>query len=62
MKKNDPIGKTGVTGLAVGDHLHFGMMVNDTFVNPVEWWDSHWINDNVLTKLKLLEETGGTGN
>jgi hypothetical protein len=55
VDKGDTIGQTGVTGLAVGDHLHFGMMVHDTFVNPIEWWDDHWINDNILTKLKLVE-------
>jgi murein DD-endopeptidase MepM/ murein hydrolase activator NlpD len=59
VKKGDIIGHTGATGLAGGDHLHFGMMIHDTFVNPVEWWDSHWINDNVLTKLKLVEDAGG---
>lgn len=48
------IGNTGATGLAVGDHLHFGMMVGDTFVNPVEWWDAHWIDDNILNKLTLI--------
>ena len=57
VKKGDIIGKTGVTGLAVGDHLHFGMMVNETFVNPIEWWDSHWITDNILSKPKLVEGT-----
>jgi murein DD-endopeptidase MepM/ murein hydrolase activator NlpD len=59
VKKGDIIGHTGSTGLAGGDHLHFGMMVHDTFVNPVEWWDDHWINDNILTKLKLVEDTSG---
>ena len=54
VEKSAILGKTGVTGLAVGDHLHFGMMVHNTFVNPVEWWDDHWINDNIMTKLKLV--------
>jgi murein DD-endopeptidase MepM/ murein hydrolase activator NlpD len=62
VKKGDIIGKTGSTGLAAGDHLHFGMMVDGTFVNPVEWWDDHWINDNILTKLKLLKTDGTTQN
>jgi hypothetical protein len=35
----------------VGDHLHFGMMVHDTLVNPIEWWDAKWIRDNITTKL-----------
>ena len=34
-------------GLAGGDHLHFSILVNDTFVNPVEWWDKKWIQNNV---------------
>jgi murein DD-endopeptidase MepM/ murein hydrolase activator NlpD len=55
VKKGDTIGHTGITGLAAGDHLHFGMMVNDTFVNPIEWWDPHWIEDNILNKLALVE-------
>ena len=32
-----------MTGLAGGDHLHFTMLVNGQMVNPVEWWDAHWI-------------------
>jgi murein DD-endopeptidase MepM/ murein hydrolase activator NlpD len=50
--KGQVIGKTGITGLAGGDHLHFGMMIHDTMVNPVEWWDSNWIINNVLDKLE----------
>jgi len=38
------IGLTGTTGMAGGDHLHFSMLVNGTFVTPKEWWDQHWID------------------
>jgi len=46
------IGLTGSTGMAGGDHLHFSMIVQGVFVNPVEWWDEHWIRDNVTLKTK----------
>lgn len=49
--KGDILGKTGRTGMAAGDHLHFGMMIHNTFVNPVEWWDGAWIKNNVTAKL-----------
>ncbi len=42
------IGRTGTTGMAGGDHLHFSLLVNGVFVTPVEWWDEHWIKDNIL--------------
>ena len=53
LSRGDILGRTGVTGLAGGDHLHFSMLVHDTFVNPVEWWDMNWIQHNVLSKLEL---------
>ncbi len=55
VKKGDVIGLTGQTGLAGGDHLHFGVMINGVFVNPIEWWDPHWIRDNITRKLALLK-------
>jgi murein DD-endopeptidase MepM/ murein hydrolase activator NlpD len=55
VKKGDTLGLTGETGLAGGDHLHFAIMVSGQFVNPVEWWDEHWIEDNVSRKLALVE-------
>jgi murein DD-endopeptidase MepM/ murein hydrolase activator NlpD len=55
VQKGDLIGYTGQTGLAGGDHLHFSMIVNGVFVNPIEWWDAHWIQDNITRKAALLE-------
>jgi murein DD-endopeptidase MepM/ murein hydrolase activator NlpD len=51
VKKNQAIGRSGSTGLAGGDHLHFSMQIDGVQVNPVEWWDAHWIQDRILTKL-----------
>jgi murein DD-endopeptidase MepM/ murein hydrolase activator NlpD len=45
------IGKTGATGLAGGDHLHFCTILQGLPVNPVEWWDGHWIKDRISKKL-----------
>ena len=51
VKKGETIGRTGATGLAGGDHLHFSILVHGVFVNPIEWWDEHWIKDNVEKKM-----------
>lgn len=48
VSKGQAIGVTGRTGLAGGDHLHFGIMVHGEFVNPVEWWDPLWIKEKIL--------------
>jgi murein DD-endopeptidase MepM/ murein hydrolase activator NlpD len=52
VEKEQTLGRSGMTGLAGGDHLHFTMLVNGKMVNPVEWWDPHWIEDRILRKLR----------
>ncbi len=52
VEKEQELGRSGMTGLAGGDHLHFTMLVNGHMVNPVEWWDQHWIQDRILRKIK----------
>jgi murein DD-endopeptidase MepM/ murein hydrolase activator NlpD len=47
------IGRSGSTGLAGGDHLHFSMQVDGVQVNPIEWWDEHWIKDHMRRRLPL---------
>ncbi|MBN1938765.1 MAG: M23 family metallopeptidase, partial [Candidatus Aminicenantes bacterium] len=45
------LGLSGATGMAGGDHLHFAVLVHGVFVNPVEWWDGHWVRNNIESKL-----------
>ena len=52
VMRGQTIGRSDSTGLAGGDHLHFTMLVGGRMVNPVEWWDAHWIADRVERKLK----------
>jgi len=46
------IGHSGATGMAGGDHLHFGVFVAGVAVQPLEWWDEHWLKNNISDKLK----------
>jgi hypothetical protein len=52
VTRGETLGLSGSTGLAGGDHLHFAMLIHGAFVNPVEWWDAHWIRDNVEFKTR----------
>jgi hypothetical protein len=51
VQRGQLIGHTDSTGLAGGDHLHFTMLVDGIPVNPIEWWDPHWIKDRIDSKL-----------
>jgi murein DD-endopeptidase MepM/ murein hydrolase activator NlpD len=51
VKKNQSLGVAGATGLAGGVHVHFSMQIDGVQINPVEWWDEHWIHDRILSKL-----------
>jgi murein DD-endopeptidase MepM/ murein hydrolase activator NlpD len=55
VEKGAPLGRTGATGLAVGDHLHYEVLIHGFPVTPLEWWDAKWIRDHVT---KPLQEAG----
>lgn len=56
VDKGEIIGRTGATGLAGGDHLHFEMLISGMPVTPVEWWDAKWIENNIVPKLEQARE------
>jgi hypothetical protein len=44
------LGRSGATGLAGGDHLHFTMLLAGNAITPVDWWSAQWVQDRVLRK------------
>jgi murein DD-endopeptidase MepM/ murein hydrolase activator NlpD len=44
------LGRSGATGLAGGDHLHFTMLLGGNAITPIDWWSAQWIQDRVLRK------------
>ena len=53
VEQGQEIGRSGMTGLAGGDHLHFTMLLHGRPVTPIEWWDEHWIEDRIARKIAL---------
>jgi len=51
VERGAVIGRTGETGLAGGDHLHFSMMLYGVHIDPVEWWDDRWIQHHVEERM-----------
>ncbi|MGD9764238.1 MAG: M23 family metallopeptidase [Candidatus Binatia bacterium] len=54
VQVGEPIGQTGESGLAGGDHLHFSIVLRGTHVDPVEWWDPLWMRDHIERPLASL--------
>lgn len=52
VEKGDILGKTGTTGMAGGDHLHFGVLISGVEVQPLEWLDGRWIDHNIYGRLQ----------
>jgi murein DD-endopeptidase MepM/ murein hydrolase activator NlpD len=47
LERGAVLGQTGTTGMAGGDHLHFSMLVNGIFTDPLEWWDPNWLRVSI---------------
>jgi murein DD-endopeptidase MepM/ murein hydrolase activator NlpD len=59
VERGQQLGRSDSTGLAGGDHLHFTQLVGGRMVNPVEWWDPHWIADRIDRKLREAGQAAG---
>lgn len=57
VDKGTELGHTGSTGLAGGDHLHFGVLLDGNAISPIDWWSAKWVHDRIERK---LEEAGAT--
>lgn len=53
--KSEEIGRSGRTGLAGGDHLHFEVRIRGVPVSPIEWWDSKWMQDDFYGKIAIAK-------
>jgi len=51
VTRGQRLGRTGQTGLAGGDHLHFSIVLQGVQVNPIEWWDPKWVERHLISKL-----------
>lgn len=47
LTRGQVIGRSGATGMAGGDHLHLGVFVSGVAVQPIEWWDAQWLQNNI---------------
>lgn len=52
VDKGAALGRTGSSGLAIGDHLHYEVLIHGISVTPLEWWDARWIRDHILKPLR----------
>ena len=61
VEKGQEIARSGTTGLAIGDHLHYEVLVHGVSVTPLEWWDPKWLRDRIAKPLQQagLPEIGG---
>jgi len=52
VDRGTTLARTGSTGLAMGDHLHFEVLVGGLPVSPLQWWDAGWMRDHVTEPLR----------
>jgi len=56
VERDETIANTGKSGYAMGDHLHFGILVQGIEVRPQEWMDKQWIKLNINDVIKSAKD------
>jgi murein DD-endopeptidase MepM/ murein hydrolase activator NlpD len=56
VRARETIALTGKSGYAMGDHLHFGVLVQGIEVRPQEWMDKDWIRMNITNIIKSAKK------
>jgi murein DD-endopeptidase MepM/ murein hydrolase activator NlpD len=51
VQRGEALGRSGETGLAGGDHVHFALLIHGVYTSPIEWWDTHWLKDRIAKPL-----------
>lgn len=59
VKPTEHIANSGKSGYAMGDHLHFGVLVQGVEVRPEEWMDTEWIRLNITEVMKNAKQLIG---
>jgi len=54
---NQKLAETGATGAVLGDHLHFGILMQGVEADPNEWLDKKWLEQNILNTIQIAKET-----
>ncbi|QOY51276.1 M23 family metallopeptidase [Candidatus Sulfurimonas baltica] len=56
VKGGSHIANTGKSGYAMGDHLHFGVIIQGVEVRPAEWMDTTWMKLNISNIIKSAKD------
>ncbi|NPA65330.1 MAG: M23 family metallopeptidase [Epsilonproteobacteria bacterium] len=56
VKPRQVIARTGKSGYAMGDHLHFGVLIQGIEVRPQEWMDRKWIKLNITKVIRMAKK------
>ena len=62
VKKGDIIAKTGASGLAFGDHLHFSILIQGLPSIANEWMDSRWLKTHINDIMNNAREIIDSGD